>query len=418
MESQEINDIKELNEKLLAQKSALEVTNKALNLLFKKLEAQNAELLKVDQLKSDFVSTVSHELRTPLAISIEGINLILDGIVGVVSPKQKELLITSRDNLVRLTSIVNDLLDIQKIEAGKMSLKQSLVDVKSVVLKLVESYKIILAKRKQELDLKLPSEDILLYADGDKIIQVLNNLLNNAHKFSPDGGAIHLEVLLNDHEILFCVKDTGPGFSQENKEKLFQKFQQFDRTEGPGIRGTGLGLSISKALVELHGGKIWAEGELNQGAAFYFTLPKHQFYKEKFDRLFDETLASANLKGSDVLLIVMVLVNAQKIREKYGFMALVNMMNLVFSSCSSLLTRPDDIKILYDIHTIYFVLPKTDKVGGRALAHKFQDAVLQCRPEGLKNTSELQFKFGVSVSPTEAQKREELVKKAFLDNAV
>ncbi len=387
-------------------------TNEGIRLLYKDLEQKNKELQRLDGLKSDFVSVVSHELRTPLAISIEGINLILDGIVGDVPDKQKHLLTTSHDNLIRLNTIINDLLDIQKIEAGKVVLKQGLVDLKGFILKLAEDYQKVLAKRKQILNVKLPAGELFLYVDGDKIIQVMTNLLNNAHKFTPEGGAIEVEIIEQDEDFLCRVKDTGIGLSKENTAKLFQKFQQFGRTEGAGPKGTGLGLAISKALIELHGGKIWAESQINQGTAFNFTLPKYDCLRKKFDHQIDKTISEANSKGDNVLFIVLRLANAQIIAQKYGPDFLMKTMNAVFASFSDVLTRPKDICMLYDIHTVYFVLPKTDKAGGKVVIGKLKEAIHNCRLD-IKDKSELEFQFGCAFFPQEAGTREGLIRQAF-----
>jgi PAS domain S-box-containing protein len=404
--------LRESNEELVARERELEKANEAIKFLYKDLETKNADLHRLDQLKSDFVSIVSHELRTPLAISIEGINLILDGIVGDLTDKQKYLLTTSHDNLIRLNTIINDLLDVQKIEAGKVVLKQGLVDFKVLILKIVDDYQKVVKKRKQILNVKLPPQEMFLYVDGDKIIQVMTNLLNNAHKFTPEGGSIEVEIIEQDEDFLCRVKDNGIGLSEDNLAKLFQKFQQFARADGAaGLKGTGLGLAISKSLIELHGGKIWAESKLNKGTTFNFTLSKYDFLRKKFDRQIDKVISEANLKKENVAFIVLRLVNADMLKEKYGSEILIKIMNAVFASFGNILTRLEDFSMLYNIHTVYFVLPKTDKEGAKAVIGKLKEAINNC-PLDIQDKNELEFKFGFAICPQEVGNRETLIDKA------
>src|SRR3989338_8093406 len=185
-------EIERLKKEAADREWGMRKTNQAIHVLYKDLEKKNEELKRFDQLKSDFVSTVSHELRTPLSISTEGINLVLDGIVGPISEQQKDLLQTSQDNLSRLNTIINDLLDISKIEAGKVALRQGLMDFRALLEHIGDIYQKILATKKQTVEMKLPPESCPLYADRDKIIQIITNLLNNAHKFTPEGGRIEI----------------------------------------------------------------------------------------------------------------------------------------------------------------------------------------------------------------------------------
>ncbi len=312
-------------------------TNQAIHVLYKDLEKKNEELKKFDQLKSDFVSTVSHELRTPLSISTEGINLVLDGIVGAVNDEQKDLLQTAKDNLSRLNSIINDLLDISKIEAGKITLRRGLVDMRALLEKFADTYQTVLATKKQSIERKLPDGSFLVYADRDKIIQVITNLFNNAHKFTPEQGKMELELRMEETHVLCRIKDTGVGISAEDMPKLFGKFEQFGRTHGPGIKGTGLGLTISKALIELHGGKIWAESKPNEGTAFFFTLPTYEKVRRDFDHQLAEVLEVAQSKKQIVSLIAIQLSNGDLIRERYGEKMLIETVNMICEAAAKII---------------------------------------------------------------------------------
>ncbi len=252
----------------------IQKTNESIKILYKELEKKNKELQKLDQLKSDFVSTVSHELRTPLAITTEGLSLVLDGVLGPLTEKQKKILTTGKRNIERLHTIINDLLDISKIEAGKIEIKSGFIDFRKILINHLESFQSVVNAKKITLQSSLPKAAVYLYIDEDKIIQVMNNLLNNAVKFTPEGGGIMVGMTVNRDEVLVSVKDTGVGINEEDMTRLFEKFQQFSRAPGPGIKGTGLGLAICKSLVELHGGQIWAESRVGKGTTFFFTIPK------------------------------------------------------------------------------------------------------------------------------------------------
>jgi len=245
--------------------------------ILEELKQKNIELEKLDQLKSDFVSIVSHELRTPLSITKEGISLILDGVTGSINPKQQKVLATSMNNIDRLARIINNLLDISKIESGKTELKKNNIDLRDLIKNVFSAFENKAREKGLELRFSLPQEQgkVVLCIDEDKIIQVFTNLLSNSIKFT-EKGHIGVSFIDRENEVEFVISDTGVGISAEDLPKVFDKFLQFGRTAGSGEKGTGLGLSIAKGLVELHGGRIWAESELGKGAKFIFTLPKYR----------------------------------------------------------------------------------------------------------------------------------------------
>jgi len=232
------------------------------------------ERKKLDQLKNDFVNTVSHELRTPLAITEEAISFILDGTLGAVNEQQNKILVTARDNINWLSRIINELLDISKIEAGRVKLKRELVNITALCKHIAFLFDPKIKERHLELRLCLPQEDLYIYVDSDRIIQVLTNLIANAIKFT-EKGYIEISARENEDSIECSVADTGAGIPKERLPKVFTKFEQFGRTAGPGDKGTGLGLSITKGIIELHKGRIWVESEIDKGTRFTFVLPKY-----------------------------------------------------------------------------------------------------------------------------------------------
>ncbi|HDQ44156.1 MAG TPA: response regulator [bacterium] len=241
------------------------------------LKATNRKLRELDRLKSEFLSTVSHELRTPIAIMHEGVSLVLDGVAGQVTDMQRELLADTLENVDRLTRLVTDLLDISKIEAGKLRLRRSRVDINEILKKIYTHY---LPQAKQKgirLECEIPEGPVFLFADADKLMQIFNNLVSNAIRFTETTGTITIGATDREADVLCRVSDTGIGISRENQRKLFHKFEQFGRVDGPGYKGTGLGLAIAKGLVEKHDGRIWVESALKEGTTFWFTLKKIPF---------------------------------------------------------------------------------------------------------------------------------------------
>jgi two-component system phosphate regulon sensor histidine kinase PhoR len=229
---------------------------------------------EIDRMKTEFISIVSHELRTPLTTIRESVSQVLDGILGATTDLQREFLSICLDDIDRLTRIINDLLDISKIEAKKLDLKKQIIDITG----LVRSVNMFFLPRAKDKGLaiqhKFSREPIVGYVDKDKLIQVLNNLIGNSLKFTKQGT---VEISINDAPgVIECsVSDTGKGIAAEDLPRVFGKFQQFDRTDGPGEKGTGLGLSIAKGIIELHLGKMWVESKLGEWTKFNFTLPKY-----------------------------------------------------------------------------------------------------------------------------------------------
>jgi signal transduction histidine kinase len=240
----------------------------------RELEAANERLKELDQLKSDFVSNVSHELRTPLTAIKGAVDLLLREVPGRLNESQTHYLTRVRSNTQHLAGLINDLLDLAKIEEGKVELKGARVSVGGLVHEVMETVKPLAAEKPVLLEVKLPEPSVLVWADRDKVTQVLMNLIGNAIKFTPPQGRITVSASRGGAEwAQVSVNDSGPGISAEECQKIFQKFYQVSEDGGPKPKGTGLGLAIAKSLVELHGGKIWVESEPGRGSTFSFTLP-------------------------------------------------------------------------------------------------------------------------------------------------
>lgn len=236
------------------------------------LQDSNKQLQELDHKKDDYLSVVSHELKTPIAIIREGVSICLEKQYGSLNEFQTKMLSESINNIDRLNRLVTDLLDIGRIEAGKVTLRKRMVDLCRIVREVYEHYKKQCEKKGIELVLALPETQIKVFADEDKVLQIFNNLLSNALRYTEPGGTISLSVR-EDGEFIQCgVRDTGAGIASENIDKLFSKYGQVGQIKGQAYKGTGLGLAISKGLVEKHGGSIHVISELGQGSDFIFTI--------------------------------------------------------------------------------------------------------------------------------------------------
>jgi len=234
-------------------------------------------LKELDKMKSAFVSNVSHELRTPLTAIKASADNMLDRLIGDLNGKQVGYLTRIKSNSDRLARLINDLLDLSTIEAGKIDLRPTNLPVVTLVKEAAESLRPVAAEKLINLTVLSADPGVIAWADRDKVIQVLMNLIGNALKFAPTRGKVTIAVARNSAAWMqISVTDTGPGIPAEEVNKVFGRFYQIGQAGTQKTQGTGLGLAISKALVEMHGGKIWVESEAGKGSTFSFTLPAEQ----------------------------------------------------------------------------------------------------------------------------------------------
>ncbi len=235
----------------------------------RKLRAQLIE----NQTKDDFVAIVSHELRTPLATISNVLSNALAGVFGELSDEARVEFKTGHMNAKRLANVVSNLLDMSTIRAGRVSLEKMQVDMPGLIHSVTESLKAKALEKGVALKASHDPYLGLVFCDPEMIVRVITNLVGNAIKFTEEGGTISIAVNNGLENIEISVSDTGDGIAPENQSRIFERFQQVDRTYGTGEKGTGLGLAISKELVELHGGILVVESALGEGSRFSFTLP-------------------------------------------------------------------------------------------------------------------------------------------------
>jgi signal transduction histidine kinase len=240
------------------------------------------EVQRANLAKSDFVSFVAHELKNPMT-SIKGYTeLLASGAVGQITDMQTNFLTTIRSNVERMSTLVSDLNDNSKIEAGRLRLEFKATKAADVVDEVIRTFTRQLEDKKQTLEVNVPPNLPAMWADRVRVGQVLTNLISNAYKYTPESGSIRVEVEESPNHwdpdgaprvIHLWVKDSGIGMTVEDQQKIFQKFFRSDDPKARESPGTGLGLNITRSLVEMQGGRIWFESEYRQGTTFHFTVP-------------------------------------------------------------------------------------------------------------------------------------------------
>jgi PAS domain S-box-containing protein len=236
------------------------------------------ELKRIDRMKSEFVSTVSHELRTPLTSIRGSLGLISGGVAGQLPEAVKTLVGIAKSNCERLIRLINDILDIEKIESGKMTLDLQTVELKPLLEQTVAANEGYGKEKNVSLALVFDDDDELMQvrADSDRLTQVVTNLLSNAMKFSPADGVVEIHVSRSLRQVRVEVRDRGPGIPEEFRKRIFQKFSQADSSDTRQKGGTGLGLNISRAIIERLGGSIGFDTRTGEGTTFFFELPEWQ----------------------------------------------------------------------------------------------------------------------------------------------
>jgi len=268
-------------------------------LLYEEIQKTNIKLEKLEKLKSEFISIVSHELRTPLTSIKNSLEMMLSGRMGEITDIQDNFLNLAKRNVDRLAGIINDLLDLSKIEAGKMEYRFEQINILEPVKFVVSTFENLAEKKHISLYINSAKDEFNIYGDPNRIEQILTNLVSNAIKFTPNNGkvAINIEeinadsidttLFYNDSSLIdsnyelnseqdyvkITIEDTGIGIKTEDIPKVFDKFQQIESSLSREVGGTGLGLPIAMQLIEAHKGKIWLESEFEKGSKFSFVIP-------------------------------------------------------------------------------------------------------------------------------------------------
>jgi len=233
----------------------------------------NEELRKATEAKSEFLAHMSHELRTPLNVIIGFSELMIDRVPGEINEEQRHCLNDILDSGKHLLNLISDVLDLSKIESGKMKLRLTNFALTKVIESLKNTIMPMLVSKKQSLDIKVDEEFPLVRADEAKVRQVLLNLLSNSNKFTGEGGKLKIEAVRDGDWCQVSVIDNGIGIKKDDQDRIFEPFYQLDNPLTKEKSGTGLGLAVAKQIIERHGGRIWVESEYGRGSRLTFTLP-------------------------------------------------------------------------------------------------------------------------------------------------
>lgn len=248
--------------------------NERLQSLTIQLRQQVEKLREVDIAKEEFSSMVTHELKTPLVPILLYCELFLDGKLGNLTQKQKEKVKVMYESARSLSELIQDVLDIHRLELGKMKFEMHETSTKELIDKCVNRFKPLAQAKNVRLISNADAPIIIVQCDPERILQVINNLVSNALKFLPENdGKVVISVTKHDNTVVFCVKDNGIGIPKDKQPNLFKKFYQVDMSNTRKSGGTGLGLAICKGIIEMHNGNIWCESEEGKGTAFYFSIP-------------------------------------------------------------------------------------------------------------------------------------------------
>jgi signal transduction histidine kinase len=377
------------------------------------LEKTNQELRKIDSMKSEFVSVASHELRTPLAAIKNAVQLMLSGKTGEVNENQKKFLSMAERNIDRLTNILNDLLNLSRIESGKIELKFENIDSKNIIELTASSLRPHADVKSIQIEAEIPESLPAIYGDKEKIEQILTNLIGNAIKFTPDGGKIIISAkpLSHDQEdgygdmVALSVKDTGIGIPAEHLDAIFEKFHQVEGSLHRSVSGTGLGLAIAKGLVEAHQGKILVESDVGKGSTFTFTLPVSQGERRDphFRFILEKEFHQAQKNNASLtLFLIQVSDEGDEVKE-----ALISKLEENVKQC---LCRNSDILLRREKEKILAALCQANLEGSQVIRRRIEEGI-QKHPLEARGAS-AHIKVGAATYPEEASSKEELFRLA------
>ncbi len=390
----------------LANEAAIAIDNSR---LYEQLLLANERLKGLDRLKSEFVASVSHELRTPLATMQYFASILLGNLGGNLTEPQREYLKLIEGNVDRLTRLIDNLLDLSRIESGRLELKQERTDLKGLILKSIDSVRQKADEKRLSIQTDLPKEPLFLYVDKDRLTEVLINLLDNALKFSPEGKRIFVTVRLNHKKVSVSVRDEGVGIPKEEQARIFERFQQGSLQPLSREKGIGLGLAIAKEILTLHHGEIGVESKLEEGATFTFALPVYD-EEEFFLVRLEEELKKARKTEATLSLLIVEIRGFAGLRQRLGEEKGRGLLERVEACVHRTVRRPSDVVTSYKRGEVIAVLAGTDRRGIGALTRRLKQALQEERTTW--ELPELLIGFGNSTYPEDGTTPEELLEKA------
>ena len=372
------------------------------------LEKANQELKRVDEMKSEFVSVASHELRTPLATIKNAVQLLLKGKTGEINETQVDFLTMAEKNINRLTNILNDLLDLSRIESGKVGMKFEELDLQGSIHFILSSFRPQADGKSIRLEMVAPENLPFVYGNREKVEQILTNLIGNAIKFTPEGGKVVVSAKLESgvrNTVGVSVRDSGIGIPEDQLEKVFEKFHQLESPLHHSTSGTGLGLAIAKGLVEAHQGQIWVESEVDKGSTFTFTLPLARGEKREphFRFALDWEFRRAQENHTPFTLFLMEVSNQSGKPQDTQLDEIEEMLRKCFC-------RKGDVLLRRQRDNIWAAFCQADLKGAQVIRQRIEDEIQKYFLEGGDHT--LAIRVGNATYPDEAFSKRELFRKA------
>ena len=372
------------------------------------LEKANQELKRVDEMKSEFVSVASHELRTPLATIKNAVQLVLRGKAGEINDNQTNFLALAEKNINRLTNILNDLLDLSRIEAGKVGMKFEELDLRVSIDFVLFSLKSQAHGKTIHLESEIAKDLPFVYGDREKVEQILTNLIGNAIKFTPEGGKVTVSARLSDkvkNAVGISVHDTGIGIPEDQLEKVFEKFHQVESPLHHSASGTGLGLAITKGLVEAHQGQIWVESELEKGSTFTFSLPfsKGEKREPQFRFALDWEFRRAQENHTPFTLFLIEVLRQRGKPEN-------NQLNQLEEMLKKCFVRKGDVLFKRERDYIWAAFCEADLKGAQVIRQRIEGETQKHLMQGTDRS--LVIKVGAATYPEEAITKRELFRRA------
>jgi signal transduction histidine kinase len=372
------------------------------------LEKANQELRKIDEMKSEFVSVASHELRTPLAAIKNAVQLMLQGKTGEINENQGKFLSMAERNINRLTSILNSLLDLSRIESGKIGMKFDELDLRGSIEFILSSLKPQADGKSIRLSMEIPEKLPSVYGDREKVEQILTNLVGNAIKFTPEGGEISVSAKPFENEedmVAISVRDSGIGIPEDQLDRIFEKFHQVEDSLRRSITGTGLGLAITKGLVETQHGRIWAESEIGKGSTFSFTLPMSKGEKRDvhFRFILDREFRRAQKSSAPLTLFLIEVMD-----ERTGVKD--SLLDHLEEKVKQWLWRNSDITLRRDHEKLLAAICEADLKGAQAIQQRIEEKVLKPLTKDFDPPPVI--KVGAATYPEEALSEKELFRMA------
>jgi PAS domain S-box-containing protein/diguanylate cyclase (GGDEF)-like protein len=363
---------------------------------------------QIDVLKSEFISSVSHELRTPLAIIQESIAQVLEGLHGEIKEIQKDILSPCLDDIERLTRIINNLLDISKIEGQKVTISREMVDIVGLAKNVLHSFEMKAQNKDIELKFKSSVKKAEIFIDHDRIIQVFMNLLGNAIKFT-DKGLIELSIRKFENHIQCTVADTGIGIQHNDLAKVFDRFHQVGKVVSSREKGSGLGLSISRGIIELHNGKISVKSEFGKGSQFKFILPIYSEDEILLENI-EKNITVATKKHIKLSLLIIRLDNYHEIKKKKGQKLAQETTHKVLETLQEIIAPGDFSFIKGNNEVILFSdITEKDILG---IVDTIEEIINKFIAEFSKKIK-IKISFGYSVYPNDGENAKEILRVAY-----